>query len=162
MAQTHKKEEIYNGVSTSDVPSAQWGWSGMSKRSLQIAGWISVLFLLGMLFGNHPGNVENIWLVAIAALFAIGLLWHAFSPQGKQVRTVTAHNKAAGHVEPDWSADQLNGTGAYANLTDSQMASCNHAPGTYGAAAAGAAGGQTSMTAGIPNEDEDKGRVTRA
>src|SRR5699024_10867306 len=93
VAQTHKKEEIYNGVSTSDVTSAQWGWSGMSKRSLQIAGWISVLFLLGMLFGNHPGNVENIWLVAIAALFAIGLLWHAFSPQGKQVRTVTARNK---------------------------------------------------------------------
>ena len=85
------------------------------------------------------------------------------SPQGKQVRTVTAHNKATGHVEPDWSTDQLNGTGAYANLSDSQMIAWNRAPGTYGAGAvSGAAGGQTSMTGGIPNEDEDKGRVTRA
>lgn len=157
MAQNHQKEEIYNGVSTADVPSAQWGWSGLSKRGMQIAGWISVLFLLGMLFGNHPGNVENIWLVAIAGLFAIGLLWHAFSPQGKQARTVTGHNKPIGHIEPEWSADQVRGTGAYANLTESQMRSWNRIPGERSVADA-----QTPITAGIPTVDEEKDQVTKS
>lgn len=150
MAHEHKKEEIYDGVSTLDVPNAKWGWSALSESTLQKAGWISVAFLIAMLWGNHPGNVENIWLIAIAAIFAIGLLWRAFSPKGKQVRTVTAHNKPLGHVEPEWTRDQLEGTGVYANLTESQMRAWNHTPDTYGSAA------QTPVNAGIPVEDEAK------
>ena len=57
MAHGHKKEEIYNGVSTLDVPAAKWGWSGLSEGALQKAGWISVIFLIAMLWGNHPGKV---------------------------------------------------------------------------------------------------------
>lgn len=152
MAHGHKKEEFYNGVSTLDVPAAKWGWSALSERSLQITGWISVIFLLAMLFGNHPGQVENIWLISLAALVAIGLLWRAFSPKSKQVRTVTARNKPLGHIEPDWAQDQVNGTGAYAELSEAQMRAWNHEPGTYG---------QTSVTGGIPNVDEDKGKVLK-
>lgn len=129
MSNHEPKEEIYNGVSTLDAPSAKWGWHGLSKRSMQIAGWISVLFLLGMIVGNHQGNVENYFLVGIATVIAIGLLWHLFSPQGSQVRTVTARNKAQGHIEPDWAADQVNGTGVYANLTDSQARAWNRVNG---------------------------------
>lgn len=125
MGHNHPKEEIYRGISTLDEPSAKWGWHGLSNRALQITGWISVLFLLAMIRGNHVGNIENWVLGVIAALIAVALLLKAFSPRGSQSRTVTAHNKPAGHVEPDWAADQVNGTGVYANLTDSQARAWN-------------------------------------
>lgn len=157
MAHGQKKEEFYNGVSNLDVPAAKWGWSALSEATLQKAGWISVIFLIAMLWGNHPGKVENIWLIGIAALFTIGLLLRAFSPKGKQVRTVTAHNKPLGHVEPQWTSDQLNGTGVYAELTESQMRAWNHTPETYGKNRA-----QAPVTAGIPATDEDKGKTLQA
>ena len=79
MSNHEPKEEIYRGVSTLDEPSAKWGWHGISKSAMQKAGWISVIFLLGMTIGNHKGNVENWWLVVIAALIVIGL-WFAPGP----------------------------------------------------------------------------------
>lgn len=128
MAEHQQKEEIYNGVSTLDEPSAKWGWHGLSKGALLRTGWIATIFMLCMLWGNHHGNVENIWLIVLAAAMAIGLLLFTFKPQGTQARTVTARNKPLGHVEPNWCQDQVNGTGAYANLTDSQMRSWNRDP----------------------------------
>ena len=56
MSNHEPKEEIYRGVSTLDEPSAKWGWHGISKSAMQKAGWISVIFLLGMTIGNHKGN----------------------------------------------------------------------------------------------------------
>ncbi len=129
MSSAPQKEEVFDGVSTADVPNAKWGWSGLSERSLQISGWISVVFLIGMIKGNHHGNVENIWLISIAVLIAIGLLLRAFSPKGTQVTKVTAHNKPVGHQEPDWARDQREGTGVYAELTESQLRSWNREPG---------------------------------
>ena len=128
MGHHEQKEEIHNGVSTLDEPSAKWGWHGLSKGALQTAGWLSVGFMLFMLVGNHEGNVENIWLISLAVLMALGLLWHLFQPKGTQVRTVTAHNKPLGHVEPEWARDQVEGTGVYAELTDSQMRAWNRDP----------------------------------
>lgn len=128
MSNHEPKEEIYRGVSTLDEPSAKWGWHGLSKRGMQIAGWVSVLFLLGMTIGNHKGNIENYVLVTLAVLIALGLLLQMFSPRGSQVRTVTAHNKPEGHVEPQWARDQANGTGVYAALSDSQLRSWNRLP----------------------------------
>lgn len=120
--------EEYNGVSTADVPSAAWGWSELPRRGIIISGVIAGLFLLGMLFGNHRGNVENIWLVGFAAAVLIGTLIWAVRPQGKQVERLTAHNKPVGHIEPNWTEDQLNMTGAYADLTDDQLRAWNHDP----------------------------------
>ncbi|MBV7295232.1 DUF2631 domain-containing protein [Corynebacterium sp. TAE3-ERU12] len=125
MSQSHQKEEFYNGVSTLDEPSAKWGWHGLSKGAKQKFGWVSVVFLFLMLHGNHHGNVENIWLISLGVIFIIALLWHAFTPRGSQVRTVTARNKPLGHQEPEWCRDQVNGTGVYAELTDSQQRAWN-------------------------------------
>lgn len=120
------KHEVFNGVSTKDVPSAAWGWSELSKRPVVLSGVIGGLFLLGMLFGNHKGHVEDIWLIVLAVLVLLGTAKWAIGPRGKVKTTVTARNKPAGHQEPDWAADQLNRTGAYANLTPEQAGALNH------------------------------------
>lgn len=130
MAHHSKEAEVYNGVSTADVPSAAWGWSELPRRGIITAGVIGGLFLLGMLFGNHKGNVENIWLIVLAVVVFLGLgLWLA-TPNFKQRKTVTARNKPEGHVEPAWSADQLNLTGAYSNLSDDELRAQNIDPTT--------------------------------
>jgi len=120
--------EVHKGTSTLDVPSAAIGWSELSRTTVQVSGWVSVLILLGYNFGNHTGHVETIWLLVIAALIAVGLLIHLFEPNGSQVRTVTARNKPVGHVEPDWVYNQKTLSGTYATLTDSQLRSMNIDP----------------------------------
>ncbi|WP_459611543.1 DUF2631 domain-containing protein [Corynebacterium urogenitale] len=120
-----KKAEVHANVSTDDVPSAAWGWSALSRRAVAIAGIGGGLFLLGMLFGNHKGNVENIWLIGLAVIVFIGTAFVTLQPKLTQVRTVTAHNKPLGHVEPVWTEDQLSGTGVYANLTREERLALN-------------------------------------
>src|SRR5699024_11374856 len=51
--------------------------------------------------------------------------WFAFEPKAKERTTVTAHNKAQGHVEPNWTADQRNNTGVYADLTPEEKLALN-------------------------------------
>lgn len=129
MAGSHAvKDEVYNGVSTADEPSAAWGWHDIGFRAIQTAGWISVAFLLAYNFGNHEGHVETIYLITFAVVIALGLLLMIFPWKGKQVTTVTAHNQPIGHEEPDYIYDQLTLSGTYADLTDSQLRSLNISP----------------------------------
>lgn len=120
--------EVYDGVSTSDVPSAGFGWSRTPRMGIQLFGWISVLVLLAYHFGNHEGHVETVWLAILTLVLVLGLLIHMFEPKLSQVRTVTARNKPAGHVEPDWMYDQKTVGGSYAELTDGQLAALNIEP----------------------------------
>lgn len=53
----------------------EWGWHHEMGKFGRITLWIPILFLLAMLFGNHEGRVENIWLVGSAALLVIILIW---------------------------------------------------------------------------------------
>lgn len=129
MAGSHaSNDEVYNGVSVADEPSAAWGWHDIGFRATQLAGWGSVIFLLAYNFGNHEGHVETIYLFTFAVVIALGLLLMIFPWKGKQVTTVTAHNKPVGHVEPDYAYDQLTLGGVYADLTDSQLRSLNISP----------------------------------
>lgn len=129
MAGSHEiAHSVHNGVSTLDEPSAAWGWHDIGQHATQLAGWISVFFLLAYNFGNHKGHVETIFLFAFAALIALGLLLQLFKPKMKQVRTLTAHNKPLGHQEPDWCYLQATATGPYAKLTDSQLRALNIEP----------------------------------
>ena len=128
----HAKEsapQVYNGVSEADVPSAKIGWSALSDRAIQLAGWISVAFLVAYNFGNHQGHVETIWLIALAVLIALALILLATKPKLNQVRTVTSHNKPVGYVERDWTYDQATLSGdVYESLTDSQLRALNIEP----------------------------------
>lgn len=63
-------ERVVTRVDPAEVPSAAWGWSGESRRTFRIAGWIVALILLAMLVGNHKGRVEDIFLVGFAVLIA--------------------------------------------------------------------------------------------
>ncbi len=129
MAASHEKApEVHHGVSTLDVPSAAWGWSDIGRNTIQIAGWISVLFLLGYNFGNHEGHVETIWLLVLTVLVVIGLLIHLFEPKLAQRRTLTARNKPVGHQEPEWAYLQKTLSGPYAELTDNQLIAMNIDP----------------------------------
>lgn len=131
VATSHEKvhePQIYNGVSTEDVPSAAWGWSEMGRTTILITGWVSVFILLAFHFGNHEGHVETIWLFAIAALIAIGLLLFGFQPKLPNVRTITGHNKPVDHLEPDWAYNQKTLSGHYATLTDGQLRALNIEP----------------------------------
>jgi len=61
-------------VDPRDEPSAEWGWHGGFPKGARIAGWITVVALLAMIYNNHENNTENVWLIAIAAGIVIGLL----------------------------------------------------------------------------------------
>ncbi len=58
------------GVDPAQVPSAAWGWSKITYRTWYALGIFIVVFLLGMMHGNHIGHVENWFLIAFAALTA--------------------------------------------------------------------------------------------
>ncbi len=58
------------GVDPAEVPSAAWGWSKITYRTWYALGIFIVVFLLGMMHGNHIGHVENWFLLAFAALTA--------------------------------------------------------------------------------------------
>ena len=127
----HAKEkapQVFNGVSEADVPSAKFGWSELSPGAVQIAGWISVAFLVAYNFGNHHGHVETIWLITLAVLIALGLILFAVRPRLNQVRTVTARNKPVGYQERDWAYDQRTLSGAYENLEDEHLRALNIDP----------------------------------
>ncbi len=70
--------ERHTGVDTADVPSAEWGWSGDAPRLWHWVGILIAGFLLLMLRGNHVGHIEDIWLIAFAALvlFFVGRDWY--------------------------------------------------------------------------------------
>jgi uncharacterized protein DUF2631 len=54
-----------------------WGWHhdmGKWGRRLLI---IPIVVLLVMVFGNHRGNIENIYLIGSAAILVLILLWDA-------------------------------------------------------------------------------------
>jgi hypothetical protein len=52
----------------------EWGWHGeMGKWGRRLA-IIPILFLIAMVFGNHRGNLENFWLIGIAAFLVLLLV----------------------------------------------------------------------------------------
>lgn len=66
--------ERYSEVDTAEVPSADWGWSKITYRTWYALGLFIIVFLLGMLHGNHVGRVEDWFLGGFAALTAVVLV----------------------------------------------------------------------------------------
>jgi purine-cytosine permease-like protein len=66
--------ERYSEVDTADVPSAAWGWSKITPRTWYALGIFIIVFLLGMMHGNHVGHVENWFLIGFAAIVAFVMI----------------------------------------------------------------------------------------
>lgn len=68
-----------------DAPSEEWGWHGsfrgkIAPRGSRILLWLGVVGLLLLaFFGNHESNVEEYWLVIIAALMAVWIIAGEFA-----------------------------------------------------------------------------------
>ncbi len=60
--------ERYSEVDPAEVPSAAWGWSKITYRTWYALGIFIILFLVGMLRGNHVGHVEDWFLLAFAVI----------------------------------------------------------------------------------------------
>jgi hypothetical protein len=63
--------ERHSGADTSEVPSANWGWSGDAPRLWHVVGVLMAGFLLLMTIGNHVGHVEDYTLAVFAVLILI-------------------------------------------------------------------------------------------
>jgi hypothetical protein len=65
---------VVNGVSSDEEPSVEWGWHGHYPKVAHFAGFAVAAICLIMLWGNHQGREEDIWLVVIAiAFFSLSL-----------------------------------------------------------------------------------------
>jgi hypothetical protein len=51
-----------------------WGWHADLRGPTRVAGWLTAGALLAMIIGNHEGHVEDLWLVALAALVIFMLI----------------------------------------------------------------------------------------
>ncbi|GAB2671514.1 DUF2631 domain-containing protein [Gordonia jinhuaensis] len=67
----------------SEAPSARFGWSGENLGLFRVAGVISAIVLLCMLVGNHHGKVEDIYLIAIAAVILLLIAADLIRRRGK-------------------------------------------------------------------------------
>jgi hypothetical protein len=52
-----------------------WGWHHSMGKGGRIALVIPILFLVAMLFGNHQGKIEDLFLIGAAVLLVVILLW---------------------------------------------------------------------------------------
>jgi hypothetical protein len=56
----------------------EWGWHGeMGKWGRRLA-IIPILFIVAYLYGNHRGRIEDVWLIVIAVLMVLVLVWDRF------------------------------------------------------------------------------------
>ena len=70
----HRAPVVVNGVSSDDEPSVEWGWHGHYPKVARLAGFVVAAIMLIMLWGNHEGRQEEVWLVVLAiGFFALSL-----------------------------------------------------------------------------------------
>lgn len=92
-------EIVVNGISSLNEPSVAWGWHQHSAKVGWGVGGFFVLFLLGMLIGNHLGNVENLWLIAIAAVVAIAMVITLRPKKDETAKKSRIYQVPAGHYD---------------------------------------------------------------
>jgi hypothetical protein len=53
----------------------EWGWHGETGKLGRIGAWITVLVILSFLVGNHEGRMEDLWLLGVALVLVLILVW---------------------------------------------------------------------------------------
>lgn len=77
MARNSKELAKGPAVSPEDEPSAEWGWHGSFPRGSVVAGVVSAIALLLMIFGPYQSKTHELWLIGIAALILLGIVLQA-------------------------------------------------------------------------------------
>jgi hypothetical protein len=52
-----------------------WGWHGEAGKTGRILGGFMIVALLVLLFGNHRGRIEDLWLIGAALVILGSLIW---------------------------------------------------------------------------------------
>ena len=52
-----------------------WGWHGETGKWGRRGGILATLVILSLLWGNHQGRIEDLWLVGFALVLVIILIW---------------------------------------------------------------------------------------
>ncbi|EFV14901.1 DUF2631 domain-containing protein [Segniliparus rugosus] len=73
-------------VDLAEEPSGQWGWHGEYPNAYRWIALATIASLLVMLIGNHKGHVEDVWLIAFAAITALWLVVDIVSKRGRWKR----------------------------------------------------------------------------
>jgi Protein of unknown function (DUF2631) len=57
-------------------PSVEWGWHGGFPRGLRIAGLVSVVILIGLMYPHDQqlGRIHLLWLTGVAAVILIAVV----------------------------------------------------------------------------------------
>jgi hypothetical protein len=55
----------------------EWGWHGEMGKTGRRLVIIPILFMLAYLVGNHEGRMEDLWLIGIALIMVLILVWDA-------------------------------------------------------------------------------------
>jgi hypothetical protein len=56
----------------------EWGWHGETGKLGRFGAWITVLVILSFLIGNHEGRMEDLWLIGVALVLVLILVWDIF------------------------------------------------------------------------------------
>jgi hypothetical protein len=54
-----------------------WGWHGETGTWGRRLAVLPMIFLVAMLWGNHRGRVEDVWLIGFAVAILVVLIWDA-------------------------------------------------------------------------------------
>ena len=52
-----------------------WGWHGETGKWGRVGAWFAVIALLSYLYGNHEGRMEDLWILGIALMMVLILVW---------------------------------------------------------------------------------------
>ncbi|WP_448615989.1 DUF2631 domain-containing protein [Modestobacter sp. URMC 112] len=53
----------------------EWGWHHEMGKYGRLALVLPIVFLFAMVFGNHQGDVENLWLIGSGLTLVVILIW---------------------------------------------------------------------------------------
>lgn len=52
-----------------------WGWHHTFGKGIRAGGWVVAAALLVMCIGNHQGHIEDLWLIVVAGLMIVVLIY---------------------------------------------------------------------------------------
>ena len=74
MARNSRELAKRPAVDPHEEPSAEWGWHGTFPRGKIIAGVVSILILVALLFGPYQSRTQDLWLVGVVLLLVF-MIW---------------------------------------------------------------------------------------